>query len=155
MNKIIKALLEAKYPTIDTSVLLEVVSVTPNAEIATEMLCGLYEDPVIPNKMVNAKTREGVLTFIKYDKWTDKVHYSYKTPETKGAYFKSGLKKEDITMENFESMKSSDSNRVWLEIPTGEIIEKTSYVSLDSWNSYPKELSEREKKQLEAQQVYG
>lgn len=154
MNKIIEKLLTVTFPTVDINNLLEIVSATPNPEVATEILCGLYQEPEIANKLVNSKGSEGILTFKSYDKWQDRVNYSYKAPETKGAYFKAGLKKEDITMENFESMKSSASDRVWLEIPTGNFVERTSYVSLDRWNSFPKEFSEGEKRQKSFETVY-
>lgn len=133
MTKIINALLEAKFTGMNVPALLEIINATPNPSIATEILCGLYEEPVInPTKV----EKDGsVKTFKSYDKWNDKVTYSYLRAETKSAYFPSNVNKEDINMENFNSLKaeSSANNARWLSIPTGAEIADTSYCSLSNW----------------------
>lgn len=137
MNKIIKALLESKFSNVNVDAILEVINASPNPQIATEILCGLYEETKIEHKLVKSKnTSEGVLTFSNYDKWTDKVHYSYMSPETRGAYFPKGTKKEDVSIDKFESMKINSSNDAeYLHIPTGEMKKCTSYMSSDTWNN--------------------
>lgn len=157
MNKIMQKLLEVTYPSIDIQSLMEIVGNTPNPELATEMLCGLYTEPKIEHKRVKSSGSEGVLTFISYDKWNDKVNYSYMAKETKGAYFPKGTKQEDVNMENFDKLKLSNSGNetTYLYIPTGKESKKESYISLESWLKLPYEPSEGEKKQLEQENIFA
>mgnify|MGYP000561855241 FL=1 len=138
MNKIMQKLLEVTYPAINTESLLEIVGATPNPEIATEILCGLYVEPAIEHKMVVSE-REGVLTFMSFDKWNNRVNYSYLQKDTKSTYFPKGTKVSDVTMENFDSLKVSSSSvdAVYLNIPTGTVSKRTSYTSLEGWEKLP------------------
>ena len=131
-------LLEVTYPAINTESLLEIVGATPNPEIATEILCGLYVEPTIVHKMVVSE-REGVLTFMSFDKWNNRVNYSYLQKDTKSTYFPKGTKVSDVTMENFDSLKVSSSSvdAVYLNIPTGTVSKRTSYTSLEGWEKLP------------------
>lgn len=131
-------LLEVTYPAINTESLLEIVGATPNPEIATEMLCGLYVEPTIIHKMVVSE-REGVLTFMSFDKWNNRVNYSYLQKDTKSTYFPKGTKVSDVTMENYDSLKVSSSHEeaVYLNIPTGTVSKRTSYTSLEGWEKLP------------------
>ena len=131
-------LLEVTYPAINTESLLEIVGATPNPEIATEILCGLYVEPAIEHKMVVSE-REGVLTFMSFDKWNNRVNYSYLQKDTKSTYFPKGTKVSDVTMDNFDSLKVSSSSvdAVYLNIPTGTVSKRTSYTSLEGWEKLP------------------
>ena len=131
-------LLEVTYPAINTESLLEIVGATPNPEIATEILCGLYVEPAIEHKMVVSE-REGVLTFMSFDKWNNRVNYSYLQKDTKSTYFPKGTKESDVTMENYDSLKVSSSSvdAVYLNIPTGTVSKRTSYTSLEGWEKLP------------------
>ena len=131
-------LLEVTYPAINTESLLEIVGATPNPEIATEILCGLYVEPAIEHKMVVSE-REGILTFTSFDKWNNRVNYSYLQKDTKSTYFPKGTKVSDVTMENFDSLKVSSSSvdAVYLNIPTGTVSKRTSYTSLEGWEKLP------------------
>jgi len=148
MDKIIKALLEVKYPNLDSSVLLEIISVTPNQEIATEMLCGLYQEPEITKSSVKSDS-QGVLTFSSYDKWNDRVHYKYMKAEQKSAYFPRSVKKEDVTLENFDSLKCSykEGETHTLYVNTGKIEERQDYMTFSRWENLPYEPTEAEKKE--------
>ena len=138
MNKIMQKLLEVTYPAINTESLLEIVGATPNPEIATEILCGLYVEPTIVHKMVMSE-REGILTFTSFDKWNNRVNYSYLQKDTKSTYFPKGTKVSDVTMENFDRLKVSSSHEeaVYLNIPTGTVSKRTSYTSLEGWEKLP------------------
>ena len=138
MNKIMQKLLEVTYPAINTESLLEIVNATPNPEIATEMLCGLYVEPTIVHKRVMSE-REGILTFTSFDKWNNRVNYSYLQKDTKSTYFPKGTKVSDVTMENYDSLKVSSSSvdAVYLNIPTGTVSTRTSYTSLEGWEKLP------------------
>ena len=129
-------LLELTYPTLNVEGLMEIVNATPNPEIATEMLCGLYVEPTIIHKMV---VSEGILTFMSFDKWNNRVNYSYLQKDTKSTYFPKGTKVSDVTMENFDRLKVSSSHEeaVYLNIPTGTVSKRTSYTSLEGWEKLP------------------
>ena len=78
MNKIMQKLLEVTYPTINIQSLVEIVSATPNPEIATEMLCGLYVEPTInPQPKKGFRPNETNFTVLGYNKLTQEITYSY------------------------------------------------------------------------------
>lgn len=134
MNKILKALLETKFPTANVNAFLEVIGATPNPELATEILCGLYEEAVIKHKFTLVKGN--IYSFVSYNKWNDKVTYSYDEPETRGGYFPENINKEDVTIDNFDKLKSSKSTNNYWYIPTGKMVKRTSEVYLETWNNY-------------------
>ena len=79
-NKILKALLQAKFPELDIDALVEIINATPNPEVATEVLCGLYEEPELPMQPANLKqfnTSSKNITFLSYDKYNERVYYTY------------------------------------------------------------------------------
>ena len=88
MNKIIKIALESKYSNIDMGALMDVINATSNPTVATEVLLGVYEPPrilgvsrVVSDNMVENRT------LIEYNKYTDKVAYSYERTEEITCYF--------------------------------------------------------------------
>ena len=135
MLKIERALLEAKFPTINVDNLLEVVMATPNSRVAIEILCGLYESPEPIVSSVKPDKKE--YHFTSYNKWSEEVTYSYQDAKTKNGYFPKGTKPEDVTMENFDTLKVSDSkDSEWISIKTGEYSTRHSQMSLVTWNDY-------------------
>ena len=86
MEKIIKIALEAKFPGIDLTNLLDVLNATGNAVVATEVLLGIYEEPNIPEHALLYKTPA---TFVSFDKYKEEVRYSEDTFTTKSLYFDS------------------------------------------------------------------
>lgn len=139
MSKIIEKLLTVTFPTIDINGLLEVVSVTPNPELATEILCGLYEKPVLPRVVQETSGDKRELTFKSYNKWDDKVYYSYIKEKTINGYFPKGTVKEEITLENFKEREvswKSGMDQVNISLKTGETIVDTSYCSSSNWLGY-------------------
>ena len=134
MNKIIKALLTSKFPNINADVLLDIISATPNPELATELLCGIYEEVTVSAKRVYSDN-DGILTFTEFNKWTNKVHYSYDSIIKKGAYFPKDTKVSDVTMENFDTIKCSSNTPdcVYLHIPTDKKEKRTASVDYLYW----------------------
>jgi hypothetical protein len=90
MEKIIKALLEAKFPTLAIDQLMEVINATSNKSVATELLCGLYEMPEIPEypaKHFADKMKNQInIKFLRFDKFTEQVHYTYNAIPFKEAW---------------------------------------------------------------------
>ena len=72
MDKLIKALLGAKYPTANIDSLFEIVQQTPNAVVATEILCGVYEEPILSeapsDQLIANNTPRFEIILIGYDK---------------------------------------------------------------------------------------
>ena len=101
MNKIIEIALESKYPNIDMEALLDVVNATSNPTVATEVLLGVYEPPrilgvsrVVSDNMVENRT------LIEYNKYTDKVAYSYERTEEITCYFPTKEEMDNTTEYN-------------------------------------------------------
>jgi hypothetical protein len=135
MLKIERALLEAKFPTINVDNLLEVVMATPNIKVAIEILCGLYESPEPIVSSVKPDKKE--YHFVSYNKWTEEVNYSYQDAKTKASYFPKGTNEEDVTMENFDTLKCDESKgSEWISIKTGEYSTRHSQMSLVTWIDY-------------------
>jgi hypothetical protein len=139
MNKIIEKLLTVTFPTVDVNSLLEVVTATPNPTIATEILCGLYEEPILPKLVQETSGDKRELTFKSYNKWDDKVHYSYIKEKTINGYFPKGTVREEITLENFKEREvswKSGMDQVSFSLKTGETSVDTSYCSSSNWLGY-------------------
>jgi len=136
MSKIISKLLSVQFPTVDLASLMEIINATPNPELATEILCGLYEQPVIPVMVRKDNRHNGeVLTLTKYDKWEDRVHYSYMREKTKSVRISDDADKSLITLENYTEFEVSSGYR-WFDIPLGEKVLTNDYTNLSSWLSY-------------------
>lgn len=135
MNKVTALLLSMKFPTLNTSDLMEVINATPNPVIATEIMCGIYEQPIFTEHQEKKDAEYGVLTFKSFNKWSQKVDYSYVRNITKSGYFPKGTNKSDVTIENFKSLEVpySSGNCEHLSIPTEETENRTSSMDLDNW----------------------
>ncbi len=136
MNKIIEKLLVVTFPNVDITGLLEIVNATPNPIIATEILCGLYEEPQLPRTVQETSGDKRILTRKSFDKWNDKVEYTYVKEKAISGYFPKGTVKEEITLDNFrerEESWNSGSGQVTITVKTGETAVERSYCSLSSW----------------------
>jgi len=136
MTKVIKALLAMKFPSIDVNSLMEVVEATPNPTLATEILCGLYEAPVIPEFK---KCEDGVKTFKSYDKWNNQVVYSYEYKKKIYINIPKEIDAMNVTFENYKTFETSYASGKTKDISilTGEIEIHTSYESLGDWKRNP------------------
>lgn len=137
MTKIIEKLLTVIFPTVDVNNLLEIINATPNPEIATEIICGLYVEPSLPQKVQDKETRE--LTFKLYNKWNGKIEYTYKKDKVLSAYFPKNTVKEDITLENFHIRKvdwNSNKELITITVKTGESITDTASCNSSTWLGY-------------------
>jgi len=139
MNKIIEKLLTVTFPTVEINNLMEIIEATPNPEIATEILCGLYQSPVLPKVVRETSGDMKELTLKSYNKWDGRVNYSYTKEKQINGYFPKGTLKEDITLDNFKEKKvewGSQKDLVTIYINTGELITDSSYCSSSTWLGY-------------------
>jgi hypothetical protein len=154
--KIIQELLKMKFPTVDINSLMEIISATPNPEIATEIMCGIYVEPIVGSHTRVQHKNRGVCTFISYDKWTNNLVYSYQEETNDGGYYPKGTVKTDLTLENYKSLKvSSSGDSVWLTIPTGEIRTLKGSTIFQEWMELPYAPTDAEVRMLESQNIYS
>jgi hypothetical protein len=153
--KIIEELLKMKFPTVDTASLMEIIAATPNPEIATEIMCGIYVEPNVGSHKRVQNTNKLLCVFISYNKWINKIEYTYQEKRTRGGYFAKGTKVEDVTIDTFDSLqvKSSD-DATYLYIPTGEFRTVNSTMSFEDWMNLPYVPTEAEEKMLASQNIY-
>lgn len=110
---------------------LEVIHATPNPNVATAILLGIYEEPEVPA----TSSYELNASFDWYDKWADKVNFSYDYQEKVSGYIPKEIATAgSITFEEFEKYKQQSSDgATWISIPTGIAKRKVSTCSLKSW----------------------
>lgn len=91
MNNIIKELLRMRYPELNVEAVMEVIGATPNATVATEILCGIYQEPVVPEHPGMHFTKRNPeyknVTAKSYNKFEGRVVYSYERHPRKCYYF--------------------------------------------------------------------
>lgn len=113
--------------------LVDIIAATPSPETALELLCGIYEEPEIAEfSLYNDRIHK----FVSYDKFNKQINCEYLDPEKKGHYFPEGTKREDITLDNYQSLVESPAkdSSVWYSITTDKYIKKSTYIDLDIWN---------------------
>ena len=133
MNNLERKLIELTFPTVNVDSLMEIIVATPNATVATEILCGIYVEPVfIQDKL----SPNGVArTFMSYDKWNEQVQYSYLQEEVKYEYFPKSIDKDTITAENYKSLACGyNDDAVRHGVKTGVIETRTDWCSVKDWN---------------------
>lgn len=128
-----RKLLELSFPNVNVDSLMEVIGATANPRVATEILCGVYTDPVVSKEKIS---RDNVLrTFVLYDKWLDQINYSYLQEQTVYEYFPNSVDRESITLDNYKSLKcdyGSDTYR--FGIKTGIMEKRGDWTSVADWN---------------------
>lgn len=104
-DKLLQKLLEVSFPGLNIDAIKEVVNATPNPSVALETLLGIYEDPEIPETpglyLTNMYTNRYNFKFISYDKFQNKVKYTFQEKESVSVY----VKKDDTTMDYEKASK--------------------------------------------------
>jgi hypothetical protein len=134
MNKIIEVALTGKFGAEAVTNLMEVILATPNPEMATEILLGVYEKPEIPNTIFENNVKK---TVVSVDYWQNIVSYSYEEEVRKHLYVEDSLDTSVITLENWKQFDNAygKSNIKSFYLPTGEIKTKQSHTSIGDWLS--------------------
>lgn len=137
MNKIISKLLSVQFPAVDLESLMEIVNATRNPELATEILCGLYEEPIFPEMVIlERRHNDAILKMTSYDKWNDKVHYSYQREKTISARVAESTDASIVTKDNYKDYLVSNSPEYkYISVKTGEMETATDYVNSSAWLS--------------------
>ena len=118
MEKLIKCALATKFNQTSIDAIMEVIHNTPDPNVATEILLGLYEAPVFCTSHTISKKE---CFFDSFDKWSDTVWYTYTTNKRVHIYIKKGTDQSLINKDNYKEY----------EVPykAGEI--DSMYVTLD------------------------
>jgi hypothetical protein len=134
MNKIIEVALTSKFGAESVTNLMEVVCATPNPEMATEILLGVYEKPEVPNIIFENNVKK---TVVSVDYWQNIVSYSFEEEVRKHMYVEDSLDTSVITLENWKKFDNAygKSNIKSFYLPTGEIKTKNSHTSIGDWLS--------------------
>ena len=132
MNKIIEVALTSKFGAEAVPNLWDVITATPNPEMATEILLGVYEKPEIPNTIFENGTKK---TVVSIDYWQATITYSYEEEVKKHIYVDENLDTSILTLENYLEYEKQyeDANRKSFRLPTGEIKTKQSHTSIGDW----------------------
>jgi hypothetical protein len=133
MNKIIEVALTGKFGAETVPSLMEVINITPNPEMATEILLGIYEQPKIPSTVVNEQGLEKTVVHIDY--WGMRVTYSYQEEVRQHIYVDQDCDTSVITLENYKEFERDygSGNIKSFRIPTGEIRTRQDSCEFGDW----------------------
>lgn len=134
MDKIIAVALKAQFPGINIDAVMDVINATPDPEIATETLLGIYETPDIANQSMVEKGN--VCTFVSFDKYRKRVSYKYHRTCICTNYFLTQEEMDACTEYN-EYLPTYNPNGTKYPFKKEfEVVkEEPSYTSLDYWQS--------------------
>lgn len=133
--KVMYYALESKFGTESVDKIMEVVGATPNPEMAAEILLGIYEEPKIPNAVVNAKGLVKTATNIDY--WGHRVSYSYEEETRKHLYVDEDADTSLITLDNYQKYErdyGSDNIKSFY-LPTGKMTIRKDSCDFIDWLS--------------------
>jgi len=136
METILTVALGTVFPKQDIESIIEVINATPNPEIATQILLGIYEEPVIQHSAVyNNKD----CYFISYNKWDEKVNYYYMINDSKHIYVKKGTDTSLINENNYEefSVQYHSDNAIGYRITLSTLVKSISETHISNWNGKP------------------
>ena len=133
--KVMYYALASKFGTESVDKIMEVIGATPNPEMATEILLGIYEEPRIPNAVVNAQGLVKTATNIDY--WERRVCYSYEEETRKHMYVDKDADTSLITLENYREYQRdyNSDNITSFYLPTGEMAIRNNSCDFSDWLS--------------------
>jgi len=139
-SKVYKAALESKYHGVSVDDLLTVIYATPNAEIAMELMLGIYEHPELETDVKSSNTGNR-FTLTHYDMFAKIVSYSFEENKKLHIYIERNANKEDINYENYLSYKQEYANNKELtsmHVVLPEMERNHGTMDLNSWNKCDK-----------------
>jgi len=135
MKTIVEVALATKFDEKQVPSILEIIGATPNPEMATEILLGIYVQPVLKDTAVRNNV---VLTLVSADYWTSRVNYEYQDEIKKSFYIHKDTDKSLITLDNYKeyAIDWNAENAVHMELLTGEIITRRNDCHISDWIGY-------------------
>jgi hypothetical protein len=137
MNKIIEVALAGKFTPDAVPSIMDVIIATPNPEMATEILLGIYEKPALAENVI---VKDVVYKLDSVDYWNNEVRYTYLEEGTKSFYVQSECNTDEITMENYEThvVKYYDGCK-YFTLKTGEMVVRRNSCSIGEWLNWESE----------------
>lgn len=136
-----KALLEAKYPTLNADVLLDIANQTPNATIAIEKLCGLYRPYTFEQLGIHRVSKDNAKEYklVGINEWTEEVTYEYEYEVSKGYYVPKDIDPSIVlTIDNIKEYESkSHINSKYIDVKTGTTAIGKNTTSIAHWQGLP------------------
>ncbi len=138
MKTIVEVALATKFDEKQVPSILEIIGATPNPEMATEILLGIYEQPVLKDTAVRNNV---VLTLVSADYWQGRVNYEYQDESKKSFYVHKDTDKSLITLDNYKeyAIDWNAENAVHMELLTGEIVTRRNDCHISDWIGYSTE----------------
>lgn len=146
MNKIITVALASAKPSVEA--LLEIINATSNPTVATEILLGIYEDPIVNPEPAFKDVSEANVKFVFFDKFTEQVNYTYNKVDTYNGWVLNTLEvnPDNVISRNMWAEDVADSLTISVETFKKNYTRHTfihkvsdvlscSSVSLKKWNT--------------------
>ena len=132
MEKLIKCALNAKVNQLSIEGIIEVIYATSNPSVATELLLGIYEEPVFyTDHRISGKE----CVFDSFDKWSDTVWYTYTKNKQVHIYIKKGIDKSLINKDNYKEYevpyKAGEIDSMYVTLD--ELVTEKSSMSASDW----------------------
>jgi hypothetical protein len=136
METILTVALGTVFPKQNIESIMEVINATPNPNIATAILLGIYEEPVIQRSAVSD---DKDCYFVSYNKWDDQVQYSYMIKDSKHIYVKKGTDTSLINENNYEefSVNYHSDNAIGYRVTLSNLVKVKSHMCSETWNNKP------------------
>lgn len=136
MENILTIALGTIFPKENIQSIMEVITATPNPDIATEILLGIYQEPVVcASAMIDGKR----CFSISYNKWDNQVLYYYLTKDSKHIYVKKDTDTSLINENNYEefSVQYHSEKAIGHRVILSNDIKIEKHMHLSTWNSKP------------------
>lgn len=139
-SKVFRSALISKYSEYRIDDLLKVAYATPNAEVAVEMLLGIYEYPELETNVIsNASGTK--YTLVSYDMFTKTVSYTYEDNKKLHIYVNADVDRDLVNYDNYLSYKqeySNDKNLRSVNVILPEMEKHHSTMDLILWQTFVK-----------------
>lgn len=138
-SKVFRSALISKYSEYRIDDLLKVAYATPNAEVAVEMLLGIYEYPELEADVISSSGTR--YTLVSYDMFTKTVSYTYEDNKKLHIYVEADVDRDLVNYDNYLSYKQEYSNgknlrSVYVILP--EMEKHHSTMDLTLWQTFAK-----------------
>lgn len=125
------------FPKEQINTILEIVNATQNPQVAVELLLGIYEQPYIAKYVEHPD--KGTLSLIEYDKFRDKVYYTYIRKKKVGIYVDKTADESLINADNYKEYEKPYNRdtvkHISVTLDTDEWQSDECYY--DTWAKYP------------------
>lgn len=124
------------FPKEQANTILEIVNATENPEVGLKMLLGIYEQPYIAQYVDHPEKK--LLTFKEYDKFKDRVSYTYVRRKQTGIYVNKNADESLINADNYreyvETYNRDTVKHILVTLKEWEIVD--DYCHYDTWIKY-------------------